>query len=70
MFFMASVAKVSNPTLLQSKSPTTQTMHMPVSTATVPYFFSSSTISSRWVALSMLMLTPTSEVAIMSMGVW
>ena len=45
MFFIASVAMVSKPTLLQSRSPTTQMMHMSESTVTVPYFFNSLTMS-------------------------
>ena len=66
---IASVTRVSKPTLLQSRSPTTQMIHMSLSTVTVPYFFSSSIIFVRFEVLSIVTLTPTSEVVIMSIGV-
>ena len=67
IFFTAMQARVSNPTLPLTRSPTTQTMHMSLSTSTVPYFFSSLTMSVRCERLSMVTLTPTSLVQIMSM---
>ena len=56
----------SKPTFWLARSPTTQMMHILSSTVTVPYFFSSSMMEARCERLSMVTLTPTSEVAIMS----
>ena len=44
---MASSALASKPTFSHSKSPTTQMIHISLSTVTVPYFFRSSRISLR-----------------------
>ena len=67
MSLSARATFVSKPTLPLAKSPTTQMMHMFSSISTVPYFFSSPTMSVRWVGLSIVTLTPTSLVQTMSM---
>ena len=63
-------AWAARPLLLMEQSPTMQMMDRFSSTSIVPYLVKSFLISSRWQVLSMVSEMATSEVAIMSIGVF